>query len=114
LLLPKRAECEPLGLTVRDFEAVAVLHYVGDLTAVGIAWQDLFKIWLPASGYQPTKAPGFEVFMSDTAQNCLIKQNGAHVIGLFQGIFVRPRSAQPQTSSPARYAITPRVERVKL
>jgi AraC family transcriptional regulator len=65
LLMPTRAECEPLGLTMRDFEAeaVAVLHCVGDLSAVGIAWQYLFRIWLPASGYQPANMPGFEVFV---------------------------------------------------
>ncbi len=65
LLLPERAECEPLGLTIRDFEAeaVAVLHCAGDLSAVGIAWQYLFRIWLPASGFQPANAPGFEAFV---------------------------------------------------
>jgi AraC family transcriptional regulator len=65
LLMPERAECEPLGLTKRDFETqtVAVLHCVGDLSAVGLAWQYLFRIWLPASGYQPANAPGFEVFV---------------------------------------------------
>ncbi|MCI0338512.1 MAG: GyrI-like domain-containing protein [Acidobacteria bacterium] len=65
LLMPDRAECEPLGLTIRDFEAeaVAVLHCVGDLSAVGIAWQYLFRIWLPASGSQPANMPGFEVFV---------------------------------------------------
>jgi len=64
LPMPTRAECEPLGLTMRDFEAeaAAVLHCVGDLSAVGIAWQYLFRIWLPASGYQPANMPGFEVF----------------------------------------------------
>jgi AraC family transcriptional regulator len=64
LLMPNRAECEPLGLTMRDFEAeaVAVLHCVGDLSAVGIAWQYLFRIWLPASGYQLANMPAFEVF----------------------------------------------------
>lgn len=65
LLMPDRAECEPLGLTMRDFEAeaVAVLHCAGDLSAVGIAWQYLFRIWLPASGFQPANMPGLEVFV---------------------------------------------------
>lgn len=65
LLMPNRAECEPLGLTTRDFEAaaVAVLHCVGDLSAVGTAWQYLFRSWLPASGFQPANMPGFEVFV---------------------------------------------------
>ena len=30
---------------------------------------------------------GFKVFMGDAAQNWLILKNGAHVIGLFQGMF---------------------------
>lgn len=30
---------------------------------------------------------GFAVFMGDPAQNWLILKNGAHVIGLFQGMF---------------------------
>ena len=30
---------------------------------------------------------GFTVFMGDQAQNWLIMKNGAHVIGLFQGMF---------------------------
>ncbi len=30
---------------------------------------------------------GFEVFHGDAAQNWLIMKNGAHVIGLFQGMF---------------------------
>ncbi len=63
--MPDRAECEALGLTMRDFEteAIAVLHCVGDLSAVGIAWQYLFRIWLPASDYLPANLPGFEVFV---------------------------------------------------
>jgi AraC family transcriptional regulator len=65
LVLPNRAECESLGLTVRDFEAeaVAVLHCVGDISVVSYAWQYLFRIWLPASGYQPANMPNFEVFV---------------------------------------------------
>ena len=65
LQMPERSECEPLGLTLRDFEAeaLAVLHCVGDISVVGVAWQYLFRIWLPASGYQPANAPGFEVFV---------------------------------------------------
>lgn len=32
---------------------------------------------------------GFEVFTGDISQNWLILKNGAHVIGLFQGMFER-------------------------
>ena len=61
---PNRAECEPLGLTARDFEAesIAMIHCVGDLSVVSYAWQYLFRIWLPASDYQPANIPAFEIF----------------------------------------------------
>jgi AraC-like DNA-binding protein/DNA gyrase inhibitor GyrI len=61
---PGRSECVASGLTARDFEAesVAVIHCVGDLTQVAYAWQYLFRIWLPASGYQPANMPAFEIF----------------------------------------------------
>lgn len=64
LLMPNRAECENFGLTIRDLEAetVAAIHCVGDLSLVDCAWQYLFRIWLPASGYQPANLPAFEVF----------------------------------------------------
>jgi AraC-like DNA-binding protein/DNA gyrase inhibitor GyrI len=64
LSIPNRVECEPLGLTARDFEAeeIAVIHCVGGLSEVGYAWQYLFRIWLPASRYQPANMPAFEVF----------------------------------------------------
>lgn len=64
VLMAGRAECEPLGLTMRDFEieALAIIHCVGDLSVVSYAWQYLFRIWLPASGYQPANMPAFEVF----------------------------------------------------
>src|SRR5215469_8359201 len=63
-LMPNRAECEPLGLTGRDFEAeaIALIHCVGDLSVVSHAWQYLFRIWLPASRYEPANMPAFEVF----------------------------------------------------
>ena len=32
---------------------------------------------------------GFKAFMGDSSQNWLILRNGAHVIGLFQGMFER-------------------------
>jgi AraC family transcriptional regulator len=64
LLMPERAECEPLGLTARDFEAeaIAMIHCVGDMSVVSCAWQYLFRIWLPESGYQPANMPAFEIF----------------------------------------------------
>jgi AraC family transcriptional regulator len=62
--MPNRAECDAFGLTVRHFEAeaVATIHCVGDLALVGCAWQYLYRVWLPESGYQPANLPAFEVF----------------------------------------------------
>lgn len=62
--VPDRAECEAVGLTARDLEAetVAAIHCVGDLTLVACAWEYLFRIWLPASGYHPANMPAFEIF----------------------------------------------------
>lgn len=61
---PTRAECETFNLSARTFEAesVAAIHCVGDLSLVAQAWQYLFRIWLPASGYQPANMPAFEIF----------------------------------------------------
>lgn len=62
--IPKRPECESFGFTFRDFEAetIAAIHCVGDISVVAYAWQYLFRIWLPESGYQPANMPAFEVF----------------------------------------------------
>ena len=64
VLMPDRAECEAFGLSKREFEAeaIALIHCVGDISLVAHAWQYLFRIWLPASGYQPANMPAFEVF----------------------------------------------------
>jgi DNA gyrase inhibitor GyrI len=64
LSMPDRAECESSGLTVRKFdvETIAMIHAVGDISVVAYAWQYLFRIWLPASRYQPANMPAFEVF----------------------------------------------------
>jgi DNA gyrase inhibitor GyrI len=55
---------KPSALTRREFEAeaIAVIHCVGDLSLVSYAWQYRFRIWLPASLYQPADMPAFEVF----------------------------------------------------
>ena len=64
-IAPNRSECQAYGLSARDFEAetVAMIHCAGDISAVGDAWQYLFRIWLPNSGYQPANMPAFELFV---------------------------------------------------
>jgi predicted lactoylglutathione lyase len=52
-----------------------------------------FSISLAVKDIKASKAfyekLGFKVFMGDESQNWLILKNGAHVIGLFQGMFER-------------------------
>ena len=52
-----------------------------------------FSISLAVKDIKASKAfyekLGFKVFMGDISQNWLILKNGAHVIGLFQGMFER-------------------------
>ena len=50
-----------------------------------------FSVSLAVKDLEASKAfyekLGFQVFMGDQSQNWLILKNGAHVIGLFQGMF---------------------------
>lgn len=63
--LPSRAECNAAGCSIRDFDAqpIAALHCVGDLAHVGRAWQYLYRVWLPASGFEPADLPAMEMFV---------------------------------------------------
>ncbi len=63
--LPAKSECAAAGFSVRDFkpQQVVAFHSVGNLDQVGRAWQYLYRIWLPASGYQPADLPGMEMFV---------------------------------------------------
>ncbi len=40
----------------------ASLHCQGDLEKLNRAWQHLFHVWLPGSGYQPAQQPAQEVY----------------------------------------------------
>ena len=53
------------GLSVRDLEAHTSAHLAcrGDLTVVDVAWQYLFRVWLPESAHEPRSMPGMEVFV---------------------------------------------------
>jgi AraC-like DNA-binding protein/DNA gyrase inhibitor GyrI len=63
--LPGRSECGARGFSMRDFERldVAAIHCVGDLGNVDRAWHYLYRIWLPASDYEPADLPAMEVFV---------------------------------------------------
>ena len=41
----------------------AMHHCVGDIHKVEQAWNYLFKVWLPRSGYQPAPQPAMEIFL---------------------------------------------------
>ena len=53
----------------------AVLHYQGPYSDMHPAYQWLFGVWLPASGYEAADNPVFEVYLNnprDTAPNELL------------------------------------------
>jgi len=63
--LPGRAECERRGFSVREFEPLDMvsLHCAGDIGDVDRAWHYLYRLWLPASGYDPANLPAMEMFL---------------------------------------------------
>lgn len=55
----------------------AVLRHVGPYAGLPAAYDQLFGIWLPASGEEPANSPSFEVYMNspmDTAQDALVTE----------------------------------------
>jgi DNA gyrase inhibitor GyrI/AraC-like DNA-binding protein len=46
----------------------AVLHCQGNLVRVGQAWDYLYKVWLPQSGYVPRHYPAIEEFLKGPEQ----------------------------------------------
>ena len=65
LAFPSRSECAARGFSIRDFESqqIVSLHCAGDLALVDCAWQFLYRLWLPASAYQPADLPAMEMFV---------------------------------------------------
>src|SRR5207302_6393493 len=63
--LPARSECDEQGFSIRDFEPqqIAVVHCAGDLGHVDRAWHYLYRIWLPASAFDPADVPAMEMFV---------------------------------------------------
>jgi AraC family transcriptional regulator len=63
--LPTQAECDVPGFSVRDFEPqqMVAIHCVGDLAHVARAWHYLYRVWLPAGGYEPADLPAMEIFV---------------------------------------------------
>lgn len=65
LSIPAPSECEAHSLTTRDFtrQQVVAIHCVGDIAHVGRAWQYLYRVWLPESGFEPADLPAMEFFV---------------------------------------------------
>jgi DNA gyrase inhibitor GyrI len=63
--VPGLAECRRDGLTLRDLEPphTAAIHCRGDLGQVDRAWQYLYRVWLPATDFEPADLPAMEVFV---------------------------------------------------
>jgi AraC family transcriptional regulator len=62
---PSPADVERGRLSVRRFPAidVATLHIDGDLAAVDVAWQWLYRTWLPKQQRLPANLPAMELFV---------------------------------------------------
>ncbi|MBI1763494.1 MAG: AraC family transcriptional regulator [Acidobacteria bacterium] len=52
-----------VNITTIPATTYALHHCVGDIHKVGQAWNYFFKVWLPASGYQPADQPAMEIFL---------------------------------------------------
>jgi len=84
---PSQKECDPKGLTIRDFEPLQLvaLRCSGDLDHVGRAWQYLYRIWLPTSAYEPADLPAMEMFVrlpEEIGWETFDLQIGIPVVGL--------------------------------
>jgi AraC-like DNA-binding protein/DNA gyrase inhibitor GyrI len=65
LTVPKNIKSEgEISIKVMPETLVAIHHCRGDIHAVEQAWNWMFKVWLPESGYQPASLPCYEVFFS--------------------------------------------------
>ncbi len=47
----------------------AVLHFEGKDNEMQKAYKELYSVWLPNSGYQPTESPCYEIYISTPEQN---------------------------------------------
>jgi DNA gyrase inhibitor GyrI/AraC-like DNA-binding protein len=52
-----------INLTTIPATTYAMHHCVGDIHKFDQAWNYLFKVWLPASGYQPAHQPAMEIYL---------------------------------------------------
>ena len=57
-----------VGVTTIAAGPHALATCQGDIHAVVAAWDFLFQVWLPRSGYEPADAPCFEIMHADPAE----------------------------------------------
>ena len=62
---PSPADVDRGGLSVRRFSALelATVHVRGDLGAVDVVWQWLYRTWLPGQRRMPANLPAMELFV---------------------------------------------------
>ncbi len=68
---------EPLEIVTLPAGRNAVLTYKGPYAGLPAAYDQLYSVWLPASGEDPADAPSFEVYLNspmDTAPDDLITE----------------------------------------
>ena len=72
---PKKCRYDACVVVPKDFVAdkwvnvtdvpagrYAVKEFVGTPDEIGVAWDDTYRSWLPASGYQPEERPCLEIY----------------------------------------------------
>jgi AraC family transcriptional regulator len=71
VVVPPELKPEP-GINLTDLPGgkYAVTHFKGTDRDIGKAWNDLFRSWLPTSGYQPDDRPCFELYVSSGKKDC--------------------------------------------
>ena len=71
VVVPLKFKAEP-GITLTDLPGgkYAVTRFKGTDRDIGKAWNDLFRTWLPTSGYQPDDRHCFELYVSSGKKGC--------------------------------------------
>lgn len=59
----------PIGSANLPGGRYAVARFRGDAPAIGVAWRELLREWLPASGMQPDGRPLFEYYPADACHD---------------------------------------------
>ena len=88
ITVPENTEVEgPVGKMTIPGGKYAIAHFEVDQTEYEAAWDALYGIWLPESGYQPSDddRPAFEVYLNDPREHPEHK----HIVDIYMP--VKPR-----------------------